>query len=231
MSGYTLKLDNSGQVQKEDDLSFIGGQPRIPENLDIPSCSLCGSEQTFFFQIAFPEGHSWQEFSMAVFQCTNCANEEELIPEMLDVPLKGADIPKEFLKNYQRHFRILVFRTSAAIKPRQDYQEKIMFKRWVFETTTKKDEMNKVGGQPLWLIEDEAPATYNGEISMTFLMQLGEGFEFELTENAPPQMRIGLRGDPEPSPNRYYELFLANQLYFFGTTEMTDPMVYVVTQI
>ncbi|KRG16934.1 hypothetical protein ACA29_02470 [Lederbergia galactosidilytica] len=60
MSGYTLKLDNFGQVQKEDDLSFIGGQPRIPENLDIPSCSLCGSEQTFFFQIAFPEGHSWQ---------------------------------------------------------------------------------------------------------------------------------------------------------------------------
>ncbi|GIN58212.1 hypothetical protein [Lederbergia ruris] len=231
MSGYALKLDDSEQIQKENDLSFIGGQPRIPEDLDIPHCQLCGAEQTFFFQIAFPEGHSWQGFSMAVFQCTSCADEEEQIPEMLQVPLKGADIPKDFLKNYQRHFKLEVFRTKDAIKPREDYEEKILFRRWLLEPTTKNDEMNKVGGQPTWLLEDEAPATYNGEAPMTFLMQLSEGFQFDLVKDAPAQIRIGLRGNPEPSPNRYYELFLANQLYFFGTMEMTDPLVYVLTQI
>ena len=42
------------EVQKEQ-RSFVGGIPRLPSNIAIPKCSLCGEEQTFFFQIELPK--------------------------------------------------------------------------------------------------------------------------------------------------------------------------------
>ncbi|MBO0995891.1 hypothetical protein [Bacillus sp. SD088] len=230
MSGYVLKIDEAESQQKESDHSFIGGQPRLPEDRPIPHCQLCGAEQTLFFQVAFPEGHLWEGLTMAVFHCTSCAHEGERIPEILPVPLKGANIPKGFLESYQRNFKIEIFATKEGVI-RRDYQENIQFKRWILEAVNGDPEANKVGGKPNWLLEDEAPATYDGKVPMFFLMQLMEDFQFELVEDAPPQMQIGLRGDPEPSQERYYELFLANQLYFFGTEEKSDPLVYVLTQI
>lgn len=106
-SSYLLKLDQSNQKQNESDLSFIGGQPCIPPSIEMPVCELCGAEQTFFFQVAFPEGHVWQGLSMAVFACTSCAHEEYLIPEMLQGALPNADIPEGFLDSYQRNFKII----------------------------------------------------------------------------------------------------------------------------
>ncbi|CAM4016757.1 hypothetical protein [Lederbergia lenta] len=230
-SSYLLKLDQSNQEQKEVDSSFIGGQPCIPASIEMPVCELCGAEQTFFFQVAFPEDHVWQGFSMAVFACTSCAYEDYLIPEMLQVALLSANIPEGFLDSYQRNFKIIVFDTNEGTY-RKNYKEKIQFKRWNLVSTSgaSKGE-NKIGGQPNWLLDDEAPGMYKTTVPMFFLMQIWEGFTFDIVQDAPPQMIIGLKGNQEPSKHRYYELFLANNLYFFGTKERSEPLVYILTQI
>lgn len=229
-TSYELKIDNTTQTQREDDLSFVGGRPRIPESENIPSCALCGAELTFFFQVAFPQDHPWAQRSMALFACTSCAHEEHFIPQMLDGSLNGVDIPENFLTSYQKNFRILVFNTQDGMM-RKDYEQKIAFKRWELIASQAQSRANKIGGQPNWVLEDETPGTYRQKIPMVFLMQIVEGFTFDILPEAPPQMTLGLSGQPEPADNPYYELFLSNNIYFFGTDDKTEPLVYILTQI
>ena len=64
------KLEITGNcVQTTEGDSFIGGKPKLPPNVDIPKCGLCGKELTFMLQVAFPQGHPWAGKSMAVFYC------------------------------------------------------------------------------------------------------------------------------------------------------------------
>ncbi|MDN4523990.1 hypothetical protein [Fictibacillus fluitans] len=224
-----LLIKDSGQ-QEESDLTFIGGLPRIPESEPLPTCELCGEKLTFFFQVSFPEGHSWEGRTMAVFGCTMCAHEDYLIPEMLQDTLKGIDIPQGFLESYQKNFRIILFETEKG-ELRNEYEEKIKFVKWRLSPAADPYENHeKIGGSPNWLLDDESPGSYNSEVSMIFLMQLPEDMKFETVENAPPQMVISLEGNQAPSSHSYYELFLANHIYFFGT-KSREPLVYVLTQI
>ncbi|WP_223067215.1 hypothetical protein [Paenibacillus caui] len=228
---WLLNKNPSGGDQVPEDLSFIGGIPRLPADVPLPSCALCGEPLTFFFQIAFPDGHAWGSRSIALFACTCCADERYLIPEMLEGELAGADIPEGFLTAYQRNFRILPFPTQDGTL-RGEYKPKIRFERLLVSPAPSPDAPgNKLGGSPNWLLDDEAPATYASAVPMEFLMQLTDPPRFDLEDEAPPQIRIGLRGKPEPSPHRYYELFIGNRLYFFGTKAGAEPLVYILTQV
>lgn len=229
---YILHVNEShDQSQTERDISFIGGFPRLPASFELPVCKLCGSEQTFFFQIAFPAHHLWYGLTMALFACTSCAHENFLIPQMLQGPLAQADIPEGFLTDYQTNFRILVFPTEHG-QMRSDYQPKVRYKdfQFVLEDTAE-IVTHKLGGAPDWFLDDESPATYKKTIPMVFLFQILEDTVYEILDDAPPQIRLGLTRQPEPSPHRYYRLFLANNLYFFGTKNCKEPLVYILTQI
>jgi len=119
MKSHILKIDPAESEQGPNDQSYIGGKPTLPEDWEIPLCKLCGREQTFFFQVAFPEGYEWAGSSLAVFACTSCASEDYAIPELLDV-LQEAVIPDGFLETYQTNFRFFVFGTLSA-RIRNDY--------------------------------------------------------------------------------------------------------------
>lgn len=228
---HLINVVNAGTPQQKDDFSFIGGTPRLPEGVDIPECELCGSPQTFFFQIAFPKEHIWNKLSLALFACTSCAHKEYFIPEMLSGKLQGIDIPKGFLDTYQRNFRVLIFNTENATL-KQGYIEKVKFKKVVLEERSDMNEVtNKVGGCPVWLLGDETPSTYDSSIGMLFLMQLAEEFEFEIVPDAPGQTTLSLTGAQKISENRFYRLFLANNIYIFGTNDPSNPKVYILTQI
>jgi hypothetical protein len=216
--------------QLDSDHSFIGGLPKLPVTEPIPTCTLCGSDQTFFFQVAFPDDHEWGGLSLAVFACISCADEESLIPEMLPGPLCGVDIPKGFLTSYQRNFRFLVFSTDATL--RRGHVEKVRFKTLVLEPSDDPTvDGHKIGGAPNWALEDEAPGTYASRTPMVFLLQLQQGYEFETVEGAPRQMELDLDGKPKPAARAHYHLFLGNALYLFGTGDLHEPLVYAVTQV
>ena len=227
---YYVVEDEDNSPQKETDRHFIGGAPRIPAGEPLPACQLCNATMTFYIQLAFPRDHVWAGWSLAVFGCADCANEDTLIPEMLRVPLRGADIPDGFLTSYQNNFRFLAFSDDEAT-PRQ-YEHRVRFKRLEL-TSSKKGAMPgwKLNGVPDWLLEDEAPASYGGRFPMVFLLQLGGGYEFETVENAPRQMDVGLDGLPTLAERSSYQLFLGNVVYLFGTMDANPPMVYAITQV
>lgn len=52
--------------QDLDDL-FIGGIPKLPPELSIPTCTLCSQKMSFMFQVAFPKGHIWEGKTLALF--------------------------------------------------------------------------------------------------------------------------------------------------------------------
>jgi hypothetical protein len=224
------EIANAG-LQKEGHTSFIGGKPLLPQGVSVPECKLCGAKQSFFFQVAFPDAHAWSGLTMSVFSCTSCADEDHLIPRMLNVPLHDADIPESFLTEYQDNFRFLVFESKLG-KIKHDYAEKVKFKPLHLRLVDDpRAGGNKVGGMPNWILEDEAPRSYAAKYEMYFIMQLEAGSLFDILESAPSQMEIGLRGSPEPSPSRSYQLFNGNQIFMFGVRDHKNPLVYVLTQI
>lgn len=229
---WILNINNDvGTIQNDNQLSFIGGLPRIPKNISIPDCELCGHQQTFFLQVALPDGHEWFGFTLAIFSCTSCANEEYLIPEMLQTSPFNANIPKGFLEGYQKNFRFLLFNTDKGVL-NNDYLEKIIYKPIDLKFSDNPNiNENKIGGVPNWILENESPRKYNGSLDMFFLMQIKQDFEFKISENAPPQIELDLSGRPSPSSNSFYQLFNGNFIYLFGVDDRSTPLVYTITQV
>lgn len=225
---YLLKGAEGSQAESAD--SFIGGKPKLLPGEAIPVCKLCNAPQTFFFQVAFPADNEWAGLSLATFACTSCADKKQLIPQMLDVPLPGVDIPDGFLESYQVNFRFLVFESAKAVV-HAAYQEKVAFQRLELEPTDPATPGNKLGGDPNWLQEDEAPASYAGRTPMFFLVQLERGLQYPTVAGAPPQIKIGLSGNPQPANYPYYKLFISNAIYLFGTEDRAQPLVYALTQV
>ncbi|GMK38550.1 hypothetical protein PCCS19_16040 [Paenibacillus sp. CCS19] len=217
-------------VQNNSERSFVGGHPVIPQEHDLPTCRLCDAQLTFFFQIAFPTGHAWAEKSMAVFACTCCVNEDHYIPQMLEGQLSGAIIPHNFIRDYQNNFRIIVFPTQDGVM-RTDYVPLVKYKTIQLLDTEDEDvSENKVGGNPNRLLEDESPAKLENSTPMVFIMQLLEGLTFETMPSAQPQAKLNLFGEVHYPNSDCYELFIANQVYFFGTAS-GESEVYILTQI
>lgn len=230
MDCYLLKLNTPHRRQSPDQNSFIGGLPKLPGSLSIPYCTLCGVEQSFFFQVAFPRNTAWGGLSLAVFACTSCAEKYSLIPQMPQGPLRDADIPAGFLESYQTNFRFLIFETASSMV-RESYREKVAFNALNMEHRADADiDGNKIGGNPNWLMEDEAPKSYAEKIAMIFLLQVMQGFRFNIRPDAPRQIRRGPGGSLEPSPYGYYKLFNGNKIFLFGTEDGLIPLVYAITQ-
>lgn len=227
---YILQLADDVTIQSELDDSFIGGRPKLPINEDIPLCQLCGAKQSFFFQVAIPSGELWGGLSVALFACTSCEDRDHMIPQLLPGPLRDVTIPDGFLEKYQINFRILVFDTAKSIVNRS-YEERVRFQRLNLVPTPSSDlDLNKLGGTPNWILDDETPGKYGGSIPMFFLLQLMENFEFDILQHAPRQVVVGLDGLQHKSKHTHYELFVGNKLFFFGTSSTTCRFVYILPQ-
>jgi hypothetical protein len=228
MDTYQIVINQSGDGQKEKDDSFMGGVPKLPPETIIPKCNLCQSQESFFFQIAFPTTHEWSSMSIALFHCTSCPTKEYCIPKMLRSPLKNAPIPHNFLNDYQVNFHVLTFLTRDGVL-QSGYTEKVRFKRWdLVKVEDTAPIASKVGGTPNWLLEDESPGLYADSIPLVFLFQLEAGMVFETLPEAPPQASPYTWPGEQPDP--FYELFNANELYAFGTQDRNNPLVYLLTQ-
>ena len=65
---------------------------------------------------------------------------------------------------------------------------------------------------------------------MEFLAEIKPNIQFQVEENAPPQIEMDLFGKPSASPLNYYQLFLGNAIYLFGTIR-NKQLVYAITQV
>ena len=222
-------LESESAVQSADDRSFIGGRPRIPRGIPLPDCARCGERLTFFWQLAFPPGHAWQGRQLALFACTTSYHDADVIPEMLEGELRGADVPPAMIDRYQTNFRLIVSPVDDGAL-RDDYEPRVAFRRWrLVPSSDPAEPRSKVGGEPAWILDDESPRTFDGTIDALFLLQLEEELRYDRLPAAPPQMIPTLFDGVQPSHEPSYTLFAGNGLYFFGSAT-GRPLVYVLPQ-
>ena len=203
-------------------LSYLGGRPFLARDAGIPTCAVCSAPMCFFFQVALPAGHPWREKILAMFHCVSCCSDGTLIPKMLTVPLKGADLPSGSLARDQTNFRIVVS-DVATVSYRGDYDPPIQYSpispaAW------------RVGAEPQWLLDDETPGSYESFAEPVFLFQVPGGMAFPRRPGAPPQKTLDLRGHVVDSELPHYELFLGNAIYLFGFGTPASERIVVLTQ-
>jgi len=209
--------------------SYIGGSPLLPKDFQWPSCELCGADLEFFFQIELPKPHPLAGKLISVFFCVDCVDEDYLIPEMLPDIRRGHSVPDGFLDAYQRNFRVLVFDSNEELF-KSNKTSSIVPRRLEINNAGDGDAFGQIGTKPLWLTQDESPSHYGDNTKFSFLFQLSSGLVFRVFEDAKRQIELNLKGQPEPSQEDYYQLFLGNETYFWGT--ISNPCkIYVITQI
>lgn len=211
--------------------SFVGGIPKLPVGTSIHTCSLCGHEMSFMFQVAFPEGHFWAGKTLALFFCLDCFGHEFCIPEMPQgESLYQVEIPEGFLDSYQRNFKVLVFDTKDGVLC-SDYHERVAFRNLNFipEEKNSRDAEFTIGGRPIWIMgQRETPGNYASNQKLKLLFQIREDFKFPKLEEAPPQADEFSKTKLSPYP--WYDLFARNRIYFWGTNPKKDPKVYISVQ-
>lgn len=228
---YIVKTSESLREQDPRNASFVGGRPVLPAEIPLPSCRLCGQPLTFFFQLEFPGDTPWGGRSLTVFANTACYHDGNLIPEFVPGELHGVTIPKGFLSEYQKAFRVFVFDFKQGIL-RSDYTPRIKHRRLkLTKAADSNRKVSKIGGRPTWYLEDEAPASYAGR-AMGFLLQIVRPFPYDLEDACPGQMEVNFFDENkiEPSGERVDSLFVDAPLYLFGTLDEGEPGVYIVPQ-
>jgi hypothetical protein len=235
----TNEGDPSEHRQSEQDQCFAGGQPRLLSEMALPKCHLCSADLSFFFQIAFPQGHVWEGFTLAVFACTDHGHEDQLLPIPIRVPgtenVPATDIRADYFMDYEQSFRYLVFPTHDAVR-RHDYVERVKFRRWELSEVDPNEEIESyVGGEPQWYYDPPAefPVTYASRIPVVFLMQLKNSDYFPTHETAPSQEYLVASDSltfTYTDNLSDYSLFYGTQLYFFGIEDGTNRRIFVARQ-
>lgn len=223
--------------------SFIGGKPCIPPSVPLPVCKICGEPLTFFFQVAFPEGHMWVGKSLAFFFCSADYHKhkgKEQLPRPVHADANdNFDIPAGELnpESYQSMFRAIAFDTSEGVL-REDYQERVAYQEIEWESRRAKDKKTPIllGGEPIWTgikkYGKERPASYGGK-PMGLILQVAENFNFDKLPDAPPEMEEDFMGDErfvarvEPNYTLFYEF---NRVYLWGPEDPSDSVVYINVQ-
>lgn len=237
--GWYSVLTKTEQWQ-DDSSSFIGGKPCIPANVSLPVCKICGDPLTFFFQVAFPQGHMWEGKSLAFFFCTSTYHKHDnrdWFPPSL-IAEDGADVPAEDLApdNYQTLFRVFFFDTQDGIL-REDYSEKVMYQRIDWKLGKRRDKKIPIilDSEPIWMdsFQRERPKSCGGK-NLQLVLQVADYFNFEKHSDAPPQMdRSYMVGEPpfHPRKENDYTLFCDfNRVFLWGTDDIEHPVFGINVQ-
>lgn len=213
---------------------FLGGKPLLPPATEVPLCKDCGSRQTFFFHFKLASLESLSSKAISIFACTSCCTPENLIPQMVAGPLKGASISSEYLSRYQTNFRAVVFEASEGVEV-PPYEETLLFQAIEQDAEGNlrigNERIGRLGGAPAWLQGNETPGLCDGKHAFQFLFQIFSGCKFKTKPTAPRQMKLGLSGHAEPSGHPYYQLFIGDAFYAFGVDVKGECLVYFIPQV
>ncbi len=219
-----------GKKQFVKDKTFIGGKPRIPIDVELPICQLCGEQLTFFLQIGFPEEHVWRGRTLAVFSCTATWDTEHTVSPLAREDWRKPCLTSKDLKNSQQDHRFIIFRTDQGVL-REDYEEKIRYCSLKYKRIADMGHPGtKIGGYPHWLGDAVKLAKLDGKWPMQFLGQIAVDSYFPLVPTAPSRAFEFRKLPVTEKFRRSYSLFYDNQCYFFGSVGRDEPIVYCIIQ-
>jgi hypothetical protein len=207
--------------------SYIGGVPMLPPAEAVPTCDHCNAVMTFFLQFEIDMA---TPSILSLFACTSCANEGSLIPPLPPGSLRGAAVTERFLREAQPNWRALVLPIDGLV-PTRSYGPRLECRK-IAPAAERKGAIAVVGS-PVWLVEDEAPAScvLDGGTTrrMVFLGQVLSDVRFPRLAAAPYQIGYSALRQSEIELNKdHYSLFLGNAVYIYGVEG--TRLVYALVQ-
>lgn len=204
--------------QRDVDTWFLGGRPRLPADVIVPACRVCGEEMTLFLHAATPPVGRWADRAINLFACTAHAD-PGVIPDAW--PSTGAGVgdrialPPGYLETYQTFFRIVVVDVDASTVLAA-YRPRLAFER-LAPVASGARWLLRAGGLPgMPASETVRRATYGSADDLEFLLRVRGGLRFRVEPGAPPQARLY----PDPTERTGvvpgYELFEGAPLWLFG---------------
>ncbi len=222
------------EAQRGDELSHVGGRPLLPVGTPIPTCSATGTEMTFFFQLHLARSAQFESRVVSFFAVTDHVDDGAYLPK-LPGSLPGAVLDSSFFAKVPSFYRIFCFDPTRAARV-SAYRETVKYRRLRFDEPHGEGGVmfGHVGGAPDWILDDEAPYSFNGlASSVEFLFQTELDYEFETVPGAPRQQEqdysVGGGGSCDSLLDTY-DLFVANALYVFGLRDGAEERIYVVPQ-
>ena len=192
----------------------IGGYPVLPNGTAWPKCEASGSNMVMFLQFDVPEIVGLGKgYHLTIF----------MSPEINEIPCfnlvaNGKPLPEGFEANFEKHFKAYLFKGGQQLEEEDQYLVSYSLE------LSKNSSQNcfKVGGAPEWLQDAELPIGPKGE-EFKFIAQIPEGHGFPKKTSAPEQ--------PDSFSANDYCLFLGNQIYIFGSSELEkEQAIWVAVQ-
>ena len=209
------------EIQDSSVRSYVGGLPRLPQDLDLPRTAETGELMTFFFSIDLSFSSKWRGKTLSVFATTDHFDENDCIPQMFANNIKGYDVPDGALDAYQRQFRVFITSESDAVL-RKDYQPRVRYN--VIRSGERPADKAVLFGEqnvdPIWVLDDETPGTYDRKEGFEFLFQTRQHYRYSLVADAPRQMVLDYTTNGNrltPSLVDKYDLWVNNAAFFFIT--------------
>lgn len=92
----------------------------------------------------------------------------------------------------------------------------------------------ELNNDPIWILEDETPKCINSKFNcIDFLFQMKLNYEFLALTEAPRQKVVNYENNSAGFMDSFgeeYNLFVSNELYFFGIKDAGRNLIYVVPQ-
>lgn len=208
--------------QREDDLWFLGGHPRLPPGMAAPRCTRCGALLTLYLHLALVDAPILRDRSVQIFACTTCFELNDAIPDAWSGgPIVDGIIRLRpaYLRDYQTFFRMPLHptRDSAMVTEEEPRLEFVRLDR-----RPEGDPFSpglRVGGLPTFGSSEPVRGAWDPDVGrLTFVAQVPGGMRFTPRAGAPPQAtllneELARLGD---EPESAYELFSGGPLWLFA---------------
>jgi hypothetical protein len=215
---FELQSDANTQNSR----GFIGGTPALPEGSSWPSCGICGKELIHFVEIELPDG-SAPFIASSRLQVFACREHDDIAGTIYSDYNRFShasmtrQLPQSYWEISDGHYFIRLLPPGTSIA-RAQVEIKLTTQNLGF--VRKEDSTDgrllafKLLGHPSWAQDPEEHVCSCGA-PMQLLLQIPEGFGFDMAPDAPPQ--------PNSFSNRQYSLFLGNELYLLACTSQCHP--------
>ena len=191
IQALALSPSREQSAQRDDDVLYLGGVPRLPAGTPWPTCRRCGADLTFYLHLAMPDGFAWAGRAVNVFACTARCAGPDVAPDAFRGYNTGDEVrvPPSYVPLYAEFFRLVVTDTAISA-PRPGPGALLLFVRLAAKPTANTTGKGlRIGGEPAFPRSWPRFKFRYGERGgvAPFLFQLPRGVRFEPLPGVPAQ--------------------------------------------
>jgi len=207
--------------QSKASLGTIGGSPELPVGSEWPRCRLCDAELVAFIDLRLPAIRNAPFQDGSRLQVFACREHDDIAGTIysdystFSALSRNSALPANYWDISDGHYLLRLL--PASLHTQTAKAEVRLARKCLLAESIPTDDADefKLFGEPYWLQDPETHVCACGA-PMRLLLQLPEGYGFDMAPGAPAQ--------PNSFSQEQYCLFLGNQLYLLACVKQCNPL-------